>query len=94
MKDKKPELKIGKTYSIELYPRKDKSESRYLGKLRGEHIFFDDNGRGGFIFVNESWIIEKEGVITHDSKSPLLVRCSLAEVVDFATINTGKHGEI
>jgi len=65
----RPELVVGKTYRIELYPNRDIVEGRYLGEGRledvEEHVFKGVGEKGAHILVDDCWIAEREGVLTH-----------------------------
>ena len=73
----RPELVVGKTYSIELYPTKEVVGGRYLGKGRledvEEHVFKGVGEKGTHILVSDCWIAERRGVLTHVLLSSLAV---------------------
>ena len=71
----KPKLQVEQRYTVELYPGKVRLNAKYLGEVDGNHIFVNEsNQRKEYVFVNNHWMIEQEGVITHNKLSSFSIR--------------------
>lgn len=95
---KRPELKIGSSYDVELYPDKEISESsKYLGRSNGTHVFEGKikipirpwkkskvETANCFILLDDHWIMEVDKVVTYKPISSFGVEVHTKEDIEKA----------
>jgi len=71
----KPELELGKEYTVELFPRTVRRRAKYLGKIDKKHIFNSKNGAERYLSLDEHWMVKDGGIITYNcfSSAPIQI---------------------
>ena len=70
----KPELEKGKEYEVELYPKIERVKATYVGGRLSKQVFKETKGSAvWYIFLDNNWIKEINGIITYKSISSFSV---------------------